>query len=142
MPDTPTAVEASSKAAAQPQQADSKDYQDAPAASETQPVDVKENGSSPPSQESEPTPPRSAPAPAPAPVPQRPSLDDQQRRASSFSDRRDETSTPRRASISTTNTHVDELEVYIGDATWEERTWKVLVRLREDMFYARLGSVR
>ena len=24
-------------------------------------------------------------------------------------------------------------EVYVGDATWEERTWKELVRLREDM---------
>jgi len=32
--------------------------------------------------------------------------------------------------------------VYIGDATWEERTWKELVRLREDMFWARVGGVR
>ncbi|KAG6836404.1 hypothetical protein H0H93_008261 [Arthromyces matolae] len=28
---------------------------------------------------------------------------------------------------------------YVGDATWEERTWKELVRLREEMFWARLG---
>ncbi|KAH8103086.1 proline-rich protein [Cristinia sonorae] len=31
---------------------------------------------------------------------------------------------------------------FVGDATWEERTWKDLVRLREDMFYARMGCVR
>ena len=31
---------------------------------------------------------------------------------------------------------------YVGDATWEERTWKELTRLREDMFWARLGSAR
>ncbi|KAK2461239.1 hypothetical protein APHAL10511_006766 [Amanita phalloides] len=33
-------------------------------------------------------------------------------------------------------------EVYVGDATWEERTWKELVRLREDMFWARIGGLR
>ncbi|KAJ6487708.1 proline-rich protein, partial [Mycena sanguinolenta] len=33
-------------------------------------------------------------------------------------------------------------EAYIGDVTWEERTWKELVRLREDMFWARIGAVR
>ncbi|KAL1742543.1 hypothetical protein HDZ31DRAFT_75458 [Schizophyllum fasciatum] len=33
----------------------------------------------------------------------------------------------------------DKSTVYIGDATWEERTWKELVRLREDMFWARIG---
>lgn len=33
-------------------------------------------------------------------------------------------------------------EVYIGDATWEERTWKELVRLKEDMFWARVGGLR
>ncbi|KAJ7060962.1 proline-rich protein [Mycena amicta] len=33
-------------------------------------------------------------------------------------------------------------EVYVGDVTWEERTWKELVRLREDMFWARIGGVR
>lgn len=31
---------------------------------------------------------------------------------------------------------------YVGDATWEERTWKELTRLREDMFWARLGSTQ
>lgn len=30
----------------------------------------------------------------------------------------------------------------IGDATWEERTWKEIVRLREDMFWARVGGLR
>ncbi|KAJ7196502.1 proline-rich protein [Mycena pura] len=33
-------------------------------------------------------------------------------------------------------------EVYIGDVTWEERTWKEVVRLREDMFWARIGGIR
>ena len=33
-------------------------------------------------------------------------------------------------------------EAYVGDATWEERTWKELVRLREDMFWARIGGLR
>jgi hypothetical protein len=33
-------------------------------------------------------------------------------------------------------------EVYIGDVTWEERTWKEVVRLREDMFWARIGGLR
>jgi hypothetical protein len=32
--------------------------------------------------------------------------------------------------------------VYIGEATWEERTWKELTRLREAMFWARIGAVR
>ena len=31
---------------------------------------------------------------------------------------------------------------YVGDATWEEKTWKEIVRLREDMFWARIGGVR
>ncbi|KAI0266506.1 hypothetical protein BC834DRAFT_969522 [Gloeopeniophorella convolvens] len=31
---------------------------------------------------------------------------------------------------------------YVGDATWEERAWKELSRLREDMFWARIGSPR
>ncbi|TCD71905.1 hypothetical protein EIP91_000037 [Steccherinum ochraceum] len=31
---------------------------------------------------------------------------------------------------------------YVGDASWEERTWKELVRLREDMYYARIGCSR
>jgi hypothetical protein len=33
-------------------------------------------------------------------------------------------------------------EVYVGDATWEERTWKELVKLKEDMFWARIGGLR
>ena len=31
---------------------------------------------------------------------------------------------------------------YVGDDSWEEKTWKELVRLREDMFWARLGGIR
>jgi hypothetical protein len=31
---------------------------------------------------------------------------------------------------------------YVGDATWEEKTWKEIVRLREDMFWARMGGIR
>ena len=31
---------------------------------------------------------------------------------------------------------------YVGDAPWEERTWKELTRLREDMCWARLGSAQ
>ncbi|KAG2363670.1 hypothetical protein BDR07DRAFT_1403561 [Suillus spraguei] len=33
-------------------------------------------------------------------------------------------------------------EGYAGDATWEDRTWKEIVRLKEDMFWARVGGVR
>jgi len=33
-----------------------------------------------------------------------------------------------------------DLANYVGDATWEERTWKELVRLRQDMFWARVGG--
>ncbi|RPD61345.1 hypothetical protein L227DRAFT_524503 [Lentinus tigrinus ALCF2SS1-6] len=29
---------------------------------------------------------------------------------------------------------------YVGDATWEERTYKELIRLREEMFWARIGA--
>lgn len=37
----------------------------------------------------------------------------------------------------------DELPgIYVSDATWEERTWKEVVKLREDMFWARLGGRR
>ncbi|RDB30584.1 Rab guanine nucleotide exchange factor SEC2 [Hypsizygus marmoreus] len=36
----------------------------------------------------------------------------------------------------------DNREVYIGDATWEERTWNEIVRLREEMFWARIGGLR
>ncbi|GJE94800.1 hypothetical protein PsYK624_109740 [Phanerochaete sordida] len=31
---------------------------------------------------------------------------------------------------------------YVGNATWEERTWKELVKLREEMFWARIGGSR
>jgi len=31
---------------------------------------------------------------------------------------------------------------YVGDGTWEERTWKELTRLREDMFWARVGGAQ
>ena len=33
-------------------------------------------------------------------------------------------------------------EAFIGDTTWEERTWKELTRLREEMFWARIGALR
>lgn len=36
----------------------------------------------------------------------------------------------------------DPIGLYVGSATWEERTWKEITRLREDMFWARLGAVR
>lgn len=36
----------------------------------------------------------------------------------------------------------EDKDMYIGDATWEERTWKELIRLREDMFWARVGAMR
>ncbi|KAI9065319.1 hypothetical protein FKP32DRAFT_1648068 [Trametes sanguinea] len=35
----------------------------------------------------------------------------------------------------------DDQARYVGDATWEERTYKELVRLREEMFWARIGAV-
>jgi hypothetical protein len=31
---------------------------------------------------------------------------------------------------------------FVGDGTWEERTWKELTRLREDMFWARVGGAQ
>lgn len=31
---------------------------------------------------------------------------------------------------------------YVGDGTWEERTWKELTRLREDAFWARVGKAQ
>ncbi|EMD35566.1 hypothetical protein CERSUDRAFT_75131 [Gelatoporia subvermispora B] len=40
------------------------------------------------------------------------------------------------------NESEDDDGTYVGDATWEERTWKELVRLREEMFWARIGGVR
>ena len=30
----------------------------------------------------------------------------------------------------------------VGDKSWEEKTWREVVRLREEMFYARMGIVR
>ena len=36
----------------------------------------------------------------------------------------------------------DEPGVYVGNSSWEERTWKELVKLREEMFWARIGGVR
>ena len=30
----------------------------------------------------------------------------------------------------------------VGDKSWEEKTWKEVVRLREEMFYARMGIIR
>ncbi|TFY58639.1 hypothetical protein EVJ58_g6289 [Rhodofomes roseus] len=41
-----------------------------------------------------------------------------------------------------TDSDLDASTVYVGDASWEERTWKELTRLREDMFWARVGGVR
>ncbi|KAG6860556.1 hypothetical protein C0995_009838 [Termitomyces sp. Mi166 len=31
---------------------------------------------------------------------------------------------------------------YVGDATWEERTWKEVIRLKEAMFWARIGGLK
>lgn len=31
---------------------------------------------------------------------------------------------------------------FVSDGSWEERTWKEIVRLKEDMFWARIGGVR
>lgn len=31
---------------------------------------------------------------------------------------------------------------YVGETTWEERTWREIVKLRENMFWARVGGVR
>ncbi|KIP12093.1 hypothetical protein PHLGIDRAFT_82261 [Phlebiopsis gigantea 11061_1 CR5-6] len=36
----------------------------------------------------------------------------------------------------------DDPGIYVGDSTWEERTWKELVKLREEMFWARIGGIR
>ena len=33
-------------------------------------------------------------------------------------------------------------ENIISDSSWEERTWKEIVRLKEDMFWARVGGIR
>lgn len=50
-----------------------------------------------------------------------------------------------RTSMDTTSTKQSsstEGEGFVSDATWEERTWKELVRLKEDMFWARIGGIR
>jgi len=31
---------------------------------------------------------------------------------------------------------------YVGETTWEEKIWKELTKLREEMFLARVGAVR
>ncbi|KAF9467782.1 hypothetical protein BDZ94DRAFT_1304979 [Collybia nuda] len=36
----------------------------------------------------------------------------------------------------------EDKDMYIGDTTWEEKTWKELIRLREEMFWARVGAMR
>ncbi|KAG2154193.1 uncharacterized protein EDB93DRAFT_187376 [Suillus bovinus] len=43
---------------------------------------------------------------------------------------------------STKRSSTSDEEGYAGDATWEDRTWKEIVRLKEDMFWARVGGVR
>ncbi|KAL0068144.1 hypothetical protein AAF712_004804 [Marasmius tenuissimus] len=35
-----------------------------------------------------------------------------------------------------------DMTMYVGDATWEERTWKEIVRLKEVMFWARIGGAQ
>ncbi|KAJ7467984.1 hypothetical protein FB451DRAFT_1401252 [Mycena latifolia] len=49
---------------------------------------------------------------------------------------------PREEKAEDTKEEEDEREAYVGDVTWEEWTWKELVRLREDMFWARIGGIR
>lgn len=51
----------------------------------------------------------------------------------------------RRTSMDTTSTKqssATEGEGFASDATWEERTWKELARLKEEMFWARTGGIR
>ncbi|KAG6831410.1 hypothetical protein H0H87_005231 [Tephrocybe sp. NHM501043] len=36
----------------------------------------------------------------------------------------------------------DATGTHVGEATWEERTWKEIVRLKEEMFWARIGGTR
>lgn len=51
--------------------------------------------------------------------------------------------TPETASeITPSDVIEDEPGAYVGNSTWEERTWKELVKLREEMFWARIGGVR
>ena len=47
-------------------------------------------------------------------------------------------------SVDTTNTEQSsssEGEVFTRDMTWEERMWNVSVRLKTDMFWARIGGI-
>lgn len=44
--------------------------------------------------------------------------------------------------VSEENKDVNDKEVYVGETTWEERTWKEVIRIREEMFWARIGGVR
>ncbi|KAG9313605.1 hypothetical protein JVU11DRAFT_5935 [Chiua virens] len=68
-------------------------------------------------------------SPGPAPVPTSVSVPEDDGRTSM-----DTTSTKRTSST--------EGEGFASDATWEERTWKEVVRLKEDMFSARIGGIR
>ncbi|KAH7912379.1 proline-rich protein [Hygrophoropsis aurantiaca] len=61
--------------------------------------------------------------------PARPSVDTNPRASTSVSSNRS-TSSEREA------------DGFASDATWEERTWKEVVRLKEEMFWARVGGVR
>lgn len=50
-----------------------------------------------------------------------------------------------RTSMDTTSTKRSsstEGEGFASDATWEDRTWKEVMRLKEDMFWARIGGIR
>jgi hypothetical protein len=76
-----------------------------------------------------------------APVPQRPAsiltqspthIDGEEEPQSAISPR----------SVKTPDNEAHDGEVYVGAVTWEERAWKELARLREDMFWARVGGVR
>jgi Rab guanine nucleotide exchange factor SEC2 len=54
----------------------------------------------------------------------------------------DKSDTGKSAAITAEPEYAPDGMPYVGDATWEERTWKELTRLREDMFWARLGSTQ
>lgn len=49
--------------------------------------------------------------------------------------------TPENMSVSDHSSE-DDPRLYVGDILWEERAWKELVKLREEMFWARVGGVR
>ncbi|KZT03753.1 uncharacterized protein LAESUDRAFT_738103 [Laetiporus sulphureus 93-53] len=44
--------------------------------------------------------------------------------------------------VSISSRDAEDAALYVGDGTWEERTWKELVRLREEMLWARIGGMR